>query len=533
VGTHRVGVSSSGGAQNFAVEVDGAPVTLTSPMTLSGGGRLAPVVNDGAPLGIEVDFPDGTILWALYTESGEKYGINIEIAPSAALRADAVGILGVMPSGDMLPALPGGTGLSATTAPAAAYKYEYQTFAPAWRVTAGDSLFTYAAGKTTASYDYPGYVPEGGPPPNQDNPATVAASNATCSAIVDVELLDDCVYDVTATGDTGFAAEYALTDTFVVTGGTPPQATTAPGTLLHALVPDVTNLAGTAVGPDGTLYILIYQASENKSSIIAVDPSTTTILRQAQVSANAVPNGLAFASGSLWLITATAQQCFVDEVDPTHLSVVATLTMPQCPPLLGGATTASPGGLAVVATADEVLVCDGPDLLQVNMADKTFSPGIPDANIIFGSLLASATTVFWINELGIYQLDAASSSLNQIDVGVSAGEAVIPAGDGVWEQGGGDTAEFVENLSSGPSTTLDIDGNPIGADQNAVYSENPTTLEVQRHSTNGGPGTDLGKASLNSGPPLLIGPQNAYRIFTNPPGPGQPLTLYVENFPLA
>jgi hypothetical protein len=535
VGTHRVGVYAAGGSQNFVVEVDGAPVSLTSPMPLSGGGQIAREMDQGEPLGIEVDFPDGTKLWALYTESGEKYGINIEIAPTNALRADAVGILGVIPTGDMLPALPNGTALPATTTPPAAYKYEYQTFAPAWRVTPSASLFVYDSGKSTASYNYAGFVPEGGPPPNPVDAATLAAANTTCSAIVDVELLDDCIYDVNATGDTGFATQYAQTDAFDVKGTTPATGTTPPptGALLHAVLPNVTNLNGTAVGPDGTLYVLVFQSSENKASIIAIDPTTTSIVRQAAVGTGTVPSGLAFSSGSLWLITTAGQQCSVAQVDPTSLSVTATLAMPQCPTLIGGATTALPGGLAVAAAANVVWVCDGPDLLQVDMAARTFSQRIPTGSIIFGSLMASATTVFWTNEVGIYQVDGASASLNQIDGGVDVGEVVIPSGDGVWEQGGGGTAFFVDNANTGPSTTLTLGGVPIGADQNEIYSEDATTQQVQQHPAAGGAGVNLGKSTLPSdGPPLLIGTQNAFRIFTNAPAANQPLTLYVENFPL-
>jgi hypothetical protein len=535
VGSHRVGVYSNGGTQHFVVEVDGAPVTLTAPMTLNGGGRVAPATYNGEPFGIEVDFPDGTTLLALYTEAGENFGINLEIAPSAALRKDAVGILGPVSLGDALPALPNGTALHATTAPAATYKYEYQTFASAWRVTTSDSLFTYAAGTSTTSYNYPGYEPEGGPPPVPTDPAALAASAATCAAIIDVELHDDCVYDVTATGDTGFAAQYAQTDAFVMKGATSPGATTTPpsGALLHALLPNVNNLAGSAVGPDGTLYVLVYQASANASSIIAVDPTTTTIRKQAVVSDNPVPSGLAYSSGSLFLITSKAQQCAVTQVDPTSLSVVATIPLPQCPTLIGGATTASPSGITVAAAANELWVCDGPNLLQVNTANKTLGQGISTLTTIFGSLIASATTVFWMNEVGIYQVDSASNSLNRIDGGVDPGEVVLPAGDGVWEQGGGGTAFFVDNFNSGSSTPINIGGTPIGADEDALYSENPTTQVVQQQPTQGGPAVQLGNSSLPSdGTPLLLGPQNAYRVFTRAPAAGEPLTLYVENFPL-
>ena len=212
VGSHRVGVYAAGGAQTLQVHVDGAVVPLSAPMTLSGGGRLARTT-----AGIEIDLPDGSVLWALYTS--DLYGINIEISPGAALRSAGAGLLGAVSLGHPLPSLPNGPGMPINTNPVTVYDYKYQTFAPAWRVSAGTTLFDYAAGGSTASYDYPGYKPEGGPPVVfRHDPATLAAGEGACASIADVTLRTDCVYDVMITGDSGFAAAYTPADTFVSGG---------------------------------------------------------------------------------------------------------------------------------------------------------------------------------------------------------------------------------------------------------------------------------------------------------------------------
>ncbi len=288
VGSHRVGVYAAGGAQTLQVHVDGAVVPLSAPMTLSGGGRLARTT-----AGIEIDLPDGSVLWALYTS--DLYGINIEISPSAALRSAGAGLLGAVSLGHPLPSLPNGPGIPINTNPVTVYDYKYQTFAPAWRVSAGTTLFDYAAGGSTASYDYPGYKPEGGPPVVfRHDPATLAAGEGACASIADVTLRTDCVYDVMITGDSGFAAAYTPADTFVSGGGgatpgpggspapfTTPTAAPSTGTRFQ-LATDVDGLLGEVVGPDGRLDI-VYHAG-GKTWLAAFAPGTHSVATRVALS---------------------------------------------------------------------------------------------------------------------------------------------------------------------------------------------------------------------------------------------------------
>ena len=89
---HKVGVYFTG--NGLVAHVDGAAVNATVPIDLGNGAQIAQHER-----GFEIDFPDGTQLWAL---SVHEWGINAQIRPSEALRSTGVGLLG--------PVLPGRSG---------------------------------------------------------------------------------------------------------------------------------------------------------------------------------------------------------------------------------------------------------------------------------------------------------------------------------------------------------------------------------------------------------------------------------------
>ncbi|MGZ6272984.1 MAG: hypothetical protein ACXWM8_01650 [Candidatus Limnocylindrales bacterium] len=126
-GGHRVGVYVVG--ESLQARVDGAVVDLTAgPKDLGGGAQIAAIAK-----GFEIDFADGTKLWAL---SVGNYGINAQVKPSAGLQTGGVGILGpVIPGGLEVPALPDGTRLPAPTDPSSRAAAIDGQFADAWRVT--------------------------------------------------------------------------------------------------------------------------------------------------------------------------------------------------------------------------------------------------------------------------------------------------------------------------------------------------------------------------------------------------------------
>jgi len=529
VGSHRVGVYAPGGAQTLQVDVDGATVPLSAPVTLSGGGRVARTA-----AGVEIDLPDGSVLWALYTS--DLYGINIEVSPSAALRSNGVGLLGAVALGHPLPALPSGPGMPINTNPVTIYNYKYGTFAPAWRVTAGTSLFDYAPGKSTTSFDYPGYKPEGGPPVVfRHDPSALSAGEGACAGLVDVSLRSDCVYDVMITGDSGFAAAYTPADTFVSgrgstapsPGASPPPFTTptaAPSTnTLYQAATDVDGTFGDVVGPDGRLDI-VYR-SGSTTWLAAFDPRTHSLATRVAISESTPYGGLASASGSLWLIEATGPgTCAVAEFDPATLQQKRSMNLPSCPISLAP---------AIVAAAGQLWVYEGN--LHLDRLDITSLHAVQTVTVqsdVLNDLEASATDVFWSDETGVYRVDAATSSLVKIGDPVDPGEGYFPQSDGIWQQIDAGSVEFADTYE-GAATTLDVGRDLIGADETSVYIEDPTSREVDRYPIQGGQGSGLGTSTVDSvGSPIVAGPQDAYRVFTKSPQLDQPQNLYVEDFPL-
>jgi hypothetical protein len=525
IGTHRVGVYAPGGAQVLDVHVDGSLVPLSAPMDLSGGGRLL-----RSPHGVEIDLPDGTALWALFTTG--RWGINLEMTPSARLQNSAVGVLGPIALGYSVPMLPDGTGMHISADAVAQYNFRYQKFAPAWRVTDATSLFDYDPGKSTKSYTVAGFVPQGGPPkPLEFDPATLAASETTCSPIADVDLRNDCVYDVTATGDPGFVTAYSDTVSFFTgsggPSGAPPVVQTSPtpsvsGTALHEILAGA-NQRGAVVGPDGSLDILAVVG--NQLSVIAVDPATSAIRLQTTIAPMlgiTVPTGLASSAGSLWLVVDTGlETCSVDQLNPVTLAVQNTMPLPSCP-------FSSP---AIAGTADEVWTDDSSGRLErIDMAHKTISETIATAGRgqTTPGLFASESSVFWETEAGIYRVDTQSSSLVQI---AFSSDLPFPVGDGVWTTLDSADVGFYDNNPTAPTSTLAVPRDLVGADANNVYTEDPTTHDVLRYPIDGSPGGALGISAFPA-IHLLIGQHNAFNVLAKAPQAGAALAIYVENFPL-
>jgi hypothetical protein len=223
VGGHRVtwepnldGVPDPSGLQ---LRIDGALTTLAPQgRALGTGGRVAPAAG-GA---LEVDFPDGKTLMATPTwwASQSKWYLNVDVSHSGIVSdaggASARGIAGAIAEGSWLPALPNGASIGPMPGSLAArYDALYEKFADAWRVTDRDSLFDYAPGASTNSYtmkDWPKQSPPcdiRGEKPVEPAPEETAV--AACRPIADANRRADCVFDVRATGNVGFAQTYANT----------------------------------------------------------------------------------------------------------------------------------------------------------------------------------------------------------------------------------------------------------------------------------------------------------------------------------
>jgi hypothetical protein len=216
VAGHRVsyepnisGVPDPSGLQ---LRVDGELTTLDSQgIDLGNGGR---VVNSAAGNGsIEIDFPNETVMFVVpnWWASQSKWYLNVDVFHTPAVE----GVLGAIARDSWLPALPDGTSLGPMPAGLhQRYVDLYQTFADAWRVDNETSLFDYAAGTSTETFTLQSWPPESPPcvlpeiPPV--NPADPITAHKVCRPIVGENRKADCVFDVTVTGERGFARIYQL-----------------------------------------------------------------------------------------------------------------------------------------------------------------------------------------------------------------------------------------------------------------------------------------------------------------------------------
>jgi hypothetical protein len=193
------------GAGGMELRINGTQTALaTGGVNLPAGGR---VVKSPADDGIEILFPDGTVLIANpgWWASAGKWYLNVQ---TGRTRAEE-GIMGAIADGSWLPALPSGESLGAMPASLHQRFVVLNQFADAWRVTPDTSLFDYAPGTSTATFTLAGWpsenspcAPPGGGPSAQIGPAL---AQAACKGLVEANARDDCVFDVLVTGDTGFA----------------------------------------------------------------------------------------------------------------------------------------------------------------------------------------------------------------------------------------------------------------------------------------------------------------------------------------
>lgn len=216
VGKHRVtyepnlsGVPDPSGLQ---LRVDGVLTTL-GPTGLDLGNR-ARITKTAAPGGIEIDFPDRSILFVTpgWWVDQSKWYLNVDPVP----RPGAVGIAGAIASDSWLPALPDGTSMGPM--PRALhdrYVALYQKFANAWRVRGTTSLFDYAPGTSSDTFTMLNWPLENPPcslpATTPVLPATLLVAQTACQLVTGKQQHDNCVFDVMVTGNTGFATTYLLT----------------------------------------------------------------------------------------------------------------------------------------------------------------------------------------------------------------------------------------------------------------------------------------------------------------------------------
>ena len=164
-------------AGRAVAKVDGVPALEQE--TTVGNSTLTHILDF-----FSIDLEDGTFLYA--TGQGDA-GLNLLVSPSDELRANAQGLLGLVPSGEgRLPLLPDGTDLPVATDAHARYVTLYETFADAWRIDAETSLFDYSAGGGPDAFDVPGYPAEAAlVEPDLMPPAEWQAALEACADVAD------------------------------------------------------------------------------------------------------------------------------------------------------------------------------------------------------------------------------------------------------------------------------------------------------------------------------------------------------------
>ena len=193
------------------LRVDGALATPgTAGIALGSGGR---VLSGAVGSGISVDFPDGTTLNVIpnYWPAQSVWYLNVGIRHSPGTE----GLMGAMAPGSWLPALPNSSSLGPIPA---SIRQRYvdlqQTFANAWRVPAASSLFDYASGTSSATYNVAAWPPENPPCVFPKSPPVRAIDRNTaqqmCHEVADKNRNADCVFDVGVTGEPGFVKPYLL-----------------------------------------------------------------------------------------------------------------------------------------------------------------------------------------------------------------------------------------------------------------------------------------------------------------------------------
>jgi lysyl endopeptidase len=211
VGEHKVTYEPNLNGQpdpsGLQLRIDRKLIALDpSGMRLGNGGRIVPTSTPG---GLEVDFPDDTVMfvtpawWAWLS----KWYLNVNVEPGRRAR----GLVGDVPNGSWVPALPDGTSMGPKpTSAHDQYVALYERFADAWRVTDKTSLFDYAPGTSTDTFTMRGWPPENG---KCDIPGAVppeGASEEVAKEACKVVPGDpaNCIFDVKVTGLINIANTY-------------------------------------------------------------------------------------------------------------------------------------------------------------------------------------------------------------------------------------------------------------------------------------------------------------------------------------
>ena len=214
VGKHRISYQPErgrSGAPLMQVRIDGAVTALPlSGINLPGGGRVASLSG-----GVLVETPDGaqvTLLPNFWGAPNNIWYLNVGVAHTQATE----GTMGAVPAGSWLPRLSDGSSMGSLPGSLSQRQGDlHGTFAKSWRVTDATTLFDYATGTSTASFTNSNWPPASGnctlgQRPPVIKPVPEAVAQRLCTPVRDKAQNANCIADVVATGNRGFAKAYIV-----------------------------------------------------------------------------------------------------------------------------------------------------------------------------------------------------------------------------------------------------------------------------------------------------------------------------------
>lgn len=222
VGRHRItyqpNISGEPDPQGLQLRIDGKLTSMRKEgINLESGGRIIQTI---VPGGLQIEAPGGTVVvitpnwWNHY----QLWYLDISVRHARATQ----GVMGLVPAGNWLPALPDGSLMG----PRPIDKHQryldlYDKFENAWRVNDANTLFDYAPGASTKTFTddiWPMENPRtcAAPPRRPGGPLAISplktmaleVAQQHCGGVRRDNARVNCLQDVMVTGEPGFAQNY-------------------------------------------------------------------------------------------------------------------------------------------------------------------------------------------------------------------------------------------------------------------------------------------------------------------------------------
>ncbi len=365
---------------------------------LAGGGRLSEL----AGTTVIVTWPDGTeaLLSPGAVGPGYEDGVDVALKVAPSRVGHLTGLLGDAGTADGTE-LVGRNGRRysyqiANPDTPAEFALLYKSFGRSWRISQRNSLFVYPRGKDTNSYTINDF-PSGAYTVETLSPPAFASAERACAAagVNDPAVLGDCILDVGATGDPGFATGAAGLQ--AATGGLPASAggVSPIGWTQLSLRPDNDPLLIASLAPAGASIVAAY-ARDSDGSI------ETASFTPTPAGVGAVRRSTPFTG---WL------------------SIGDPLLFP-----------APGGGLQMIFSGINNSAALSGTIIAERHPDGTFGPADntssgPEANLARGAVLASdGMTPVWTNTYGPFlKLERGATHPVETDLSsLVAGDAEVP-----------------------------------------------------------------------------------------------------------